>query len=54
MKKLFFFLMFISTTIQSQNFSKVDVRVATYKNIKTPEDLAKKIATDFTTDLDTK
>lgn len=47
---LFVFLIF-SLSIQGQEFSAVANIVDSYESIKTPEDLAKKIEEDFTTDL---
>lgn len=49
MKQLLFFLLF-SITIQSQDFSKVDNLVAEYPRFSKVEDLANRIAKDFTTD----
>lgn len=50
MKHLFYFLLFCSITIQSQDFKHIDTIVSSYPNFKKVEDLASKIATDFTSD----
>lgn len=50
MKQLIYFLLFISTTSFSQNFEKVDIIVLEYPRFTKVEDLATKIADDFTSD----
>ena len=51
MKQLFFFLL-LSANIFSQDFSAVDDKVAKYSGFSKVEDLARKINSDFTTDID--
>ena len=51
MKSLLFFLLFVGS-LQSQNFTHVDNLVGKYPNFSRVEDLANKIAKDFTSEED--
>ncbi|MCL7753598.1 transglutaminase domain-containing protein [Polaribacter sp. Z022] len=50
MKQLLFFLILFTTSLHSQDYTKVDDIVSEYTTFSKVEDLAKKIAKDFTTD----
>lgn len=52
MKQLLFFILFLSISIQSQDFKKVDDLVSRYPKFSKVEDLASKIAKDFASDED--
>ena len=52
MKQLFFFFLLFSISLQSQNYSKVDDLVSKYPRFTKVEDLADKIAIDFSNEED--
>lgn len=52
MKHFLFILLITSTTIFAKDFSKISTVVSKFKNINSPEELAKKISSNFSTDED--
>ena len=52
MKQLFFLLLFLSFTVQSQNYTEVDNKVKRYPKFNSAQKLAAKIDKDFTSDAD--
>lgn len=52
MKQLLFFLILFTTSLHSQDFSKVDVIVQSYHSIKSIDELSNRINYDFKTDYE--